>query len=162
MPHSVIVAFCEKSYSSFSYNRVDHISSPAGEFPAGYSLLMVTLPLLFVVYCVLYFFWVKVMQPEKKKVYYRLFSILCLLHIGEYLLLSVFVFYYQFTGNYHSGVSYFFLLVILLLRSCQLCCYLDLTFGYTLHIELNIDMILLKLSNLPNGALFFTLLCMSC
>ena len=127
--YSVVMGFCDNDYSSFSYSRVDHIFSLAGELPDGYFLLLITLPLFALLYVCYYVYWTKSLQSEKKKTYYTLFSILCILLFIEYLILSIFIFYYQFTGNYYSIILSIFAITVILLRGSELCCYLYLTMG---------------------------------
>lgn len=147
----MVVAFCDSDYSSFSYSRVDHVFSLSGELPKGFVLLLFTFPLFALLHGSYFVYWCKSLQSEKKKTYYKLFCILCGLLLAEYLLLSIFIFYYQLTGNYYSVILSIFSILVIILRGGEMCCYLYLTMGYCSFVCVILAMIWSNRLNPPSG-----------
>lgn len=126
----VVVAFCGNDYSSTSYTRKDHLYSSSGELPNGYSPLLFIFPVLFIFYIAFFLYWRQALKAEKKKSYYKTIQLSLLLYCIEYLVLSIFIYLYQWTGNTTSFFIYFFSSIIYIIRGINRCCFLYLTLGF--------------------------------
>lgn len=88
-------------------------------------------------YLAFFLYWRHVLKAEKKKSYFKTIQLSLFLYCIEYLVLSIFIYLYQLTGNTTSFFIYFFSCITYIIRGINRCCFLYLTLGYISFIILS-------------------------